>query len=169
MAGKEAVPIADETMEVEDDHHHHDASGKEEALGAEASMEVGGANNESGDAMVDSRKHLKRKRPSDDAFCTTDGAGKIVVEGASSTSAAEELATTEKQVADLIGTVGSHVGAATAEIARLQREVSKKTGEVSALSLRLKSALGDVTKLKKEQNSLPEDGGPILENELVHH
>ena len=41
MAGNEAVPIADETMKVEEDHHHHDASGKEEALGTEASMEVG--------------------------------------------------------------------------------------------------------------------------------
>ena len=52
-----------------------------------------------------------------------------MVEGASSTFVAEELAKTENQVVDLIGTVGSHVGAAMAEIARLQREVSKKTGK----------------------------------------
>jgi hypothetical protein len=61
------------------------------------------------------------------------------------------LDTTENQAVDLIGTVGSHVGAATAEIARLQRGVPKKTREVSVLTLRLKSALGDVTKLKKSK------------------
>jgi hypothetical protein len=58
-----------------EEDHHHDASVKEEALGGEASVEVGGVNDESGDAMADSRKHLKRKRSSDDAFCKTDGAG----------------------------------------------------------------------------------------------
>ena len=60
--------------------------------------------------MIDSRKHLKRKRSSDGTFCATgekedDGAGKMVVEGTSSASAAEELATTENQVVILAGAV----------------------------------------------------------------
>jgi hypothetical protein len=42
MVGKEAAPIADETMEVEEEGHCHATSGKEEALGEEAGVEVGG-------------------------------------------------------------------------------------------------------------------------------
>jgi hypothetical protein len=51
--------------------------------------------------------------------------------------------------------LGSHVGAATAEIERLQEAVSEKTGGVSVLSLRLKHALGDAIKLKKMANFTP--------------
>jgi hypothetical protein len=41
MVGEEAAPIADETIEVEEEGHHHATSWKEEALDGEASAEVG--------------------------------------------------------------------------------------------------------------------------------
>ena len=166
-AGKETVPI--DAMSVQEEGAP--TSGKEEAASVEEEAPSMSRNYVSVEE-AEGRKSLKRKRASEDVACATagkedDGAGKAMVEHAPPATVYVALPPTcslshvffllfllssffLKQAVALVGEF-QRLQEAKAEIQRLQDVISEKTGEVSVLSLRLKSALRDVTKLKKSK------------------